>query len=236
MDVSIKEDGKQTCISAAPLHRRARVGTSNRSKASVARHHLHRQRRDLQPRAPPREVQHRVREQERPPGHRSPLRQNGPEFIRELDGYPVVIEDARRAPSWRPRPHGQDSLLHRLRWDGSVWFSSEMKTLIDDPGIAARLSPPGHYYIEKVRRGDAAGDRVGDRRGVHPRSQRTTPSSGDRRRRGEESPDGGRSLRGAPLRRPDSSLITSIARHRRVQHLRRAGARALLLHRHQGCA
>jgi asparagine synthase (glutamine-hydrolysing) len=34
--------------------------------------------------------------------------------------------------------------------DGSVWFSSEMKTLVDDPGIAKyEIFPPGHYYLQK---------------------------------------------------------------------------------------
>jgi asparagine synthetase B (glutamine-hydrolysing) len=34
--------------------------------------------------------------------------------------------------------------------DGSVWFSSEMKTLVDDPGIAKyEIFPPGHYYLKK---------------------------------------------------------------------------------------
>ena len=35
--------------------------------------------------------------------------------------------------------------------DGSVWFSSEMKTLIDDEGIEKyELFPPGHYYVRKA--------------------------------------------------------------------------------------
>ena len=42
------------------------------------RHHLHLQRRDLQPRGTPREVRHQVRQQVRLPGHRPPLRAERP--------------------------------------------------------------------------------------------------------------------------------------------------------------
>ena len=43
--------------------------------------------------------------------------------------------------------------------DGSVWFSSEMKTLVDDPGIAKyEIFPPGHYYIRE--KGETEGKMV----------------------------------------------------------------------------
>ena len=81
---------------------------------------------------------------------------------------------------------------------------------------------------------------MGHRRGVHPRSQGGLHrAQGDRRRRGEESPDGGRSLRGAPLRRPrllPHHLHRGEAQEGVQEHLRRGRARAFLLHRHQGRA
>ena len=78
--------------------------------------------------------------------------QNGPEFIRELDGmFAFVIEDRRDGTIMAGRDHmGKIPCYIAYGKDGSVWFSSEMKTLVDDPGIAKyEIFPPGHYYLKK---------------------------------------------------------------------------------------
>ena len=78
--------------------------------------------------------------------------QMGPEFVRELDGmFAYVIEDKRDGTIVAGRDHmGKIPCYIAHGKDGSVWFSSEMKTLVDDPGIARyEIFPPGHYYVRK---------------------------------------------------------------------------------------
>ena len=87
--------------------------------------------------------------------------QNGPEFIRELDGmFAFVIEDRKTGRVLAGRDHmGKIPCYIAYGKDGSVWFSSEMKTLVDDPGIAKyEIFPPGHYYIRE--KGEAEGKMV----------------------------------------------------------------------------
>jgi|TARA_B110000977_G_scaffold75293_1_gene101615 asparagine synthase (glutamine-hydrolysing) len=79
--------------------------------------------------------------------------QMGPEFVRVLDGmFAYVIEDKRDGTICAGRDHmGKIPCYIAHGKDGSVWFSSEMKTLVDDPGIARyEIFPPGHYYVRKA--------------------------------------------------------------------------------------
>ena len=83
---------------------------------------------------------------------------HGPEFVRELDGmFAYVIHDRRDDTIVAGRDHmGKIPCYVAYGKDGSVWFSSEMKTLVDDPGIAKyEIFPPGHYYVKK--RGEKEG-------------------------------------------------------------------------------
>jgi len=76
----------------------------------------------------------------------------GPEFVRELDGmFAYVIEDRHTGRVVAGRDHmGKIPCYIAYGKDGSVWFSSEMKTLVDDPGIEKyEIFPPGHYYVRE---------------------------------------------------------------------------------------
>ena len=78
--------------------------------------------------------------------------EKGPEFVRELDGmFAFVIEDRRDGTIMAGRDHmGKIPCYVAYGKDGSVWFSSEMKCLVDDPGIEKyEIFPPGHYYLKK---------------------------------------------------------------------------------------
>ena len=79
----------------------------------------------------------------------------GPEFVRELDGmFAYVIEDKRDGTIVAGRDHmGKIPCYIAHGKDGSVWFSSEMKTLVDDPGIARyEIFPPGTTTSESRAR------------------------------------------------------------------------------------
>ena len=78
--------------------------------------------------------------------------QLGPEFVRELDGmFAYVIQDRRDGTIIAGRDHmGKIPCYIAYGKDGSVWFASEMKCLIDDPAIEKyEIFPPGHYYVRK---------------------------------------------------------------------------------------
>jgi len=82
--------------------------------------------------------------------------QHGTEFVNELDGmFAFVIEDRKNETIVAARDHmGKIPMYMATGKDGSVWFSSEMKTLHDDPGVAKyEIFPPGHIYVKK---GEAA--------------------------------------------------------------------------------
>ena len=92
--------------------------------------------------------------------------------------FAFVIEDRKTGRVLAGRDHmGKIPCYIAYGKDGSVWFSSEMKTLVDDPGIAKyEIFPPGHYYIRE--KGEAEGKMVqwydpdvGDRHRVHPDPQ-----------------------------------------------------------------
>ena len=92
--------------------------------------------------------------------------------------FAFVIEDRKTGRVLAGRDHmGKIPCYIAYGKDGSVWFSSEMKTLVDDPGIAKyEIFPPGHYYIRE--KGESRGQdgpmvrpRVGDRHRVHPDPQ-----------------------------------------------------------------
>jgi asparagine synthase (glutamine-hydrolysing) len=81
--------------------------------------------------------------------------QHGPSFVSELDGmFAFVIEDRENDVIVAARDHmGKIPMYMANGKDGSVWFSSEMKTLHDDPGVANyEAFPPGYVYVKK---GDA---------------------------------------------------------------------------------
>ncbi|OUS43683.1 asparagine synthetase [Ostreococcus tauri] len=78
--------------------------------------------------------------------------QHGPGFVSELDGmFAFVIEDRENDVIVAARDHmGKIPMYMANGKDGSVWFSSEMKTLHDDPGVASyEIFPPGHVYVKK---------------------------------------------------------------------------------------
>lgn len=82
----------------------------------------------------------------------------GPEFVRELDGmFAFALEDAETGAVCAARDHmGKIPLYIGHGHDGSVWFASEMKALIDDPGIERyEIFPPGHVFTKGP--GDAQG-------------------------------------------------------------------------------
>jgi len=78
--------------------------------------------------------------------------QHGTEFVKELDGmFAFVIEDRKNDTIVAARDHmGKIPMYMATGKDGSVWFSSEMKTLHDDPGVASyEIFPPGHIFVKK---------------------------------------------------------------------------------------
>lgn len=75
--------------------------------------------------------------------------QFGEGFVDMLDGmFAFMIDDARTGKVFAARDHmGKIPMYIGYGSDGSFWFSSEMKTLIDDPAIERyEIFPPGYQF------------------------------------------------------------------------------------------
>jgi len=77
----------------------------------------------------------------------------GDDFVNMLDGkFSFVVsqvKDGKRRFLAARDPIGVTSLYVGYGRDGSVWFASEMKSLVEDCEVVEEF-PPGHYYSSKI--------------------------------------------------------------------------------------